>query len=207
MRATRQVQVRTVTGVCSAIGGIAWVAACFVHNSLPQGCIGDQCGGGNAMRGSSPVDTTLFVVAGLMLASSGMGLLVLAHRRAGSGRLGVLAGISAGLGLVLLAAAGVVSIVDNNWNGMPGLVIPGVLLLVLGLVLVAAVVLRAHVVPVWVAALLLGTALLLLFANEQTSRILLAVPFGIAWLTMGVVLLRTPAGQGSRPPAFALEDE
>jgi hypothetical protein len=193
MRIHSDVQVRTVTGVCSTVGGVSWTVACFVHNSLPQGCIGDQCDD-RAMRGSSPLATTLFGLAGVLLAVSGVGLLLLARRAARWGRLGSLAAIAAALGLLLLAGAFVMStFVDNDWEGMPGLVIPGILLLAVGLVLVAAVVLRAHVVPAWLAVLLLGTALLLPFANEQTSRILLAVPFGVAWLTLGVTLLRGPA--------------
>jgi hypothetical protein len=155
------------------------------------------------MRGSSPVASTLFVVAGLMLALSGIGLLVLAHQRRRLGRLGALAGTAAALGLLLLAAAALVSAVDNDWNGMPGLVIPGIVLLAVGLVLVAAVVLRARVVTTWMGALLLGTAVLLPFANEQTSRILLAVPFGVAWLTLGLALLRDQMREPRHPSAIA----
>jgi hypothetical protein len=202
MRTVSDGQVRNVTGVCSAIGGVAWVVACFVHNSLPQGCIDEQCAGRD-MRGSSPVATTLFVVAGLMLAISGIGLLLLAHQRRRVGRLGALAATTAALGLLLLGGAGVMSAVDNDWNGMPGLVIPGIFLLAVGLVLVAWVVLRARVVPAPLAALLVVTAVLLPFANEQTSRILLAVPFGIAWLVLGVVLMRDPGRRRSRTPSLA----
>ena len=46
--------------------------------------------------------------------------------------------------------------------------------------------------PTWVAALMLVTVVLLPFSNEQTSRILLAVPFGLAWMLAGAVLLRGP---------------
>ena len=62
---------------------------------------------------------------------------------------------------------------------MPGLVVPGVLLLGLGLALTAWVVLRARILAVPLSLSLLATALLLPFANEQTSRVLLAVPFGV----------------------------
>jgi hypothetical protein len=189
MRTMSELQVRRVAGTCSAVGGLAWVVACFVHNSLPQGCIGDQCDY-RPMRGSSPVSMTLFLVAGVMLAISGIGLLVLAHRTARFGRLGALAGTTAALGLLVLGAAGVMSLVDNDWNGMPALAVPGILLTAVGLVLVAVLVLRARVVPTWLGVLLVGTALLLPFTNDQTSRILLAVPFGLAWLTLGVILVR-----------------
>jgi hypothetical protein len=182
---------RRLTGVVSALGGAAWVAACLVHNTLPQGCIGDQCDHAT-MRGSTPVATTLFVAAGLLLVASGLGLFIEARRRARLGRPGAAAVVTGALGLLLLAAATVVSTVDNDWAGMPGLVLPGIILLAVGLVLVAVVVLRARVVPVWVAALLLATAVLVPFANEQTSRILLAVPFGLAWLVLGLTLVRGP---------------
>jgi hypothetical protein len=180
-----------VTGVCSVVGGLAWAAACLVHNSLPQGCIDEGCAA-RTMRGSSPLDGLLFVVAGLMLAASGLGLLLLARAGSGLGRTGIAAGAAGAAGCLLLGAALVVStFVDNNWNGMPGLGVPGVLLLAVGLVLVAVVVLRARVLPAWCAALLLTTALPLPFANEQTSRILLAVPFGLCWMAAGVALLRS----------------
>jgi hypothetical protein len=37
---------------------------------------------------------------------------------------------------------------------------------------------------------MMATAILLPFANEQTSRILLAVPFGVAWAVFGLSLMR-----------------
>ena len=93
--------------------------------------------------------------------------------------------------LILLGVAFVVStFVDNDWNGMPGLVVPGIVLVATGLVLVAWAVLRAGVLPRWTALLLVASAVLLPFANEQTSRILLAVPFGLCWMVAGAVLLR-----------------
>jgi hypothetical protein len=55
---------------------------------------------------------------------------------------------------------------------------------------VAVVVIRSRVLPTALSALLLATVVTLPFANEQTSRILLAVPFGLTWLGAGVLLLR-----------------
>jgi hypothetical protein len=152
---------------------------------IDQGCVD------TTMRGSTPVDQMLFALAGLMLACTGLGCLRLTMERQGLGRLGVVAAATGGVGLLLLAAAGVVStFIDDDWDGMPGLVVPGILLLAAGLVLVAAVVIRARLVPVALSSMLLATALLLPVANKQTSRILLAVPFGLCWLGLGVVLLR-----------------
>src|SRR5215203_333127 len=123
-----------LTGICSAVGGLSWTAACFVHNSLPQGCIDASCAG-SGMRGSSPAGLTLFAIAGLMLSASGVGLLLVARQRTGLGKIGLVAGVAGAVGLLLLLAAGVMStFVDNEWNGMPGLVVPGILLLAVGLV-------------------------------------------------------------------------
>jgi hypothetical protein len=99
--------------------------------------------------------------------------------------------------LTLLLAAGVVStFVDDEWDGMPGLVVPGVVLLTVGLALTSIVVVRARVLPTALLAVLLVTVAALPFANEQTSRILLAVPFGLTWLCAGALLLvRSPATQ------------
>ena len=92
MRALTDTQVRTATGVCSTIGGLSWAVACFVHNTLPQGCIDEGCAD-RSMRGSTTLDPVLFGLAGVLLAVSGIGLLVLAHQRGGLGRLGALAGL------------------------------------------------------------------------------------------------------------------
>lgn len=128
-----------------------------------------------------------------MLVVSGLGMLMLTRRVGALGRLGILGMLTGGLGCVLLAAAVIISgFINSEWNGMPGLVVPGVLLLAVGAFLLVWVVYRVRLLPNWVALLLLGTALLVPFANEQTSRILLAVPFGVAWLVAGVTLFVQP---------------
>ena len=150
------------------------------------------------LRGNSTAAVALFLVAGVMIAISAIGMLLLARRVGGLGRLGVAALSAGGLGSALLLLAGVVSgFVDNDWGGMPAVVVPGVVLLTVGAVLLGWVVLRANLLPVWVALALVGTALLLPFANEQTSRILLAVPFGAAWVAAGVALALPRAWRGS----------
>ena len=182
------------------MGGLAWVAACLVHDSLPQGCIDAGCTD-RAMRDSTTAGEVLVGVAGLMLAASGVSLLLLARAaRGGLGATGVAAAVAGVVGLTLLLAAGVMSsFVDSDWSGMPGLVVPGMGLLAVAMVLVTGLVLRAGVLPTWVSVLLVVAALLLLFANEQTSRILLAVPFGLTWGVAGVLLLRRSRGSRQVP--------
>ena len=179
-----------IIGAFSLAGGLAWVAACLVHNAQPQGCIGDACDLGGTERGSTAVDQTLMVVAGLLLAVSGLGLLLLPRRRGRSQVAGMVAALAGSLALVMLLSALVVASRDPDWEGMPGLVVPGVVLLAIALVSLGFQVLRAEVLPRVVAVVLIATALLLPFANEQTSRILLAIPFGLAWVAAGIALLR-----------------
>ncbi|RIK14719.1 MAG: hypothetical protein DCC50_10375 [Acidobacteria bacterium] len=94
------------------------------------------------------------------------------------------------LGIGLFAAAGSVSTFgDPDWDGMPLLVGPGIMLVVLGLVVLAVVVWRSRVLPRGLVVAVLLTALLLPLANEQTRLVLLAVPFGLAWAAAGVWLL------------------
>ena len=82
---------------------------------------------------------------------------------------------------------------------MPGLVVPGVVLLAIALVSLGVLVLGADLLPRAVAAALIVTALLLPWANEQTSRILLAVPFGLAWVAAGVALLAQSKSAAALP--------
>ena len=188
-----------VTGLSAGLGGLAWTIGCFVHNSLPQGCIEDVCEGPPAvpMRGGSTTAVALFLVAGVMLAISAIGMLLLVRRVGGLGPIGAAALSAGGLGCALLIVAGIISgFVDNDWGGMPALVVPGVVLLAVGAALLGWVALRVNLLPMWVWLTLVGTALLLPFANEQTSRILLAVPFGTAWVVAGVVLALPRASRG-----------
>ena len=149
------------------------------------------------MRGDSTTAVALFLVAGVMLAISAIGMLLLARRVGGLGPIGAAALSAGGLGCALLIVAGIISgFVDNDWGGMPALVVPGVVLLAVGAALLGWVALRVNLLPMWVSLTLVGTALLLPFANEQTSRILLAVPFGAAWVVAGVVLALPRASPG-----------
>jgi hypothetical protein len=102
----------------------------------------------------------------------------------------VVAALTGSLALVLLLSALLVASQNSDWDGMPGLVVPGVVLLAIALVSLGLHVLMAGVLPRTVAASLIVTALLLPLANEQTSRILLAIPFGLAWVAAGIALLR-----------------
>jgi hypothetical protein len=59
---------------------------------------------------------------------------------------------------------------------MPQFVIPGLLAMVFGFLLVGIAILRSEVLPRWVAVLIIGGALAMLGANEQTARVLRMIP-------------------------------
>jgi hypothetical protein len=59
---------------------------------------------------------------------------------------------------------------------MPQFVIPGLLAMVFGFLLVGIAILRSEVLPRWVAVLIIGGALAMLVANEQTARVLRMIP-------------------------------
>jgi hypothetical protein len=69
---------------------------------------------------------------------------------------------------------------DGDYPLMPYFVIPGVLALVVGFVLLGLAVLRATVL------LIVGTLAMLGF-NDQNAQVLMAIPFGIAWVAAGYV--------------------
>ena len=186
------------TGVSCVVAGTAWVAACLVHNLQPQGCIGEGCAGGAAMRSGTTLGAVLFLLAGAFLALSLAGLVLLARRRLGGSRVALAAAATSAVALVVLLAAAVMAgLVDPDWDGMPLLVGPGILLLTAGVILVAVTLWRARVVPRQLFLAVLAAVALLPFANEQTSLILLAIPFGLVLAAVGVHLLRQP----SRPVA------
>ena len=188
------------TGVCAVLGGAALAAACFAQNTAPQGCIGDTCDT-RPMRDSPAAAVVLEAFAAGLIALSLLGLLVLAHERGRLGRVGRAGAFVGGLGLALLVAAGVVAISDPDFEQMPGLVVPGVLLALVGLLLLAWAIYRADLLPRWLTVLVLVCVLVMVPVNEQTSRVLLAVPFGVAWMLVGLVVLRSPQVSAARAPS------
>jgi hypothetical protein len=75
---------------------------------------------------------------------------------------------------------------------MPFLLVPGLLGVMVGVLFLGAAILRSGVLPRWVGALLASGASCLLAFNEQTARVLLAIPIGLAWVAMGSVLWAEP---------------
>lgn len=70
-----------------------------------------------------------------------------------------------------------------------------------GLAVIGWTVLRSGVLPTWAGIALLAGALLMLGANEQTSLVLLVIPFGLAWAATGLRLLLRRPSVTARPPS------
>lgn len=176
-----------VTAACAVLGGTAWVTACVLHASQPSGCVGNTDCALVPMREATSVTSLLVAATGVLLVVSGAGLLRLIRRRDRLDRTAVLGAAIAALGVGLLAVAVTVQAVlyDDDFSSMPFLVVPGVALLSAGVALVAWTVIRSGLLPRWAGAALVAGAVLLPAANEQTGAVLLAVPFGLAWIAAG----------------------
>jgi len=169
----------------------------------PEGCVGSECDlPGRSARDYG--DLVPVLAAAVLLIAAGVAALVARAQSAGRfGRLGRWGLTIGAAGAALLATSLVVQglFFGGDFPLMPAFVLPGGLALAGGFLLFAAAVLR--VVPRWAGALLVTGAVALVGVNDQDERILLAVPFGAAWMAVGYALW---AGKGQRsipPPEFA----
>lgn len=168
--------------------------AAYLQSLEPIGCIGDGCNG-HAMRDTPASVSLLFGVGGVLMVASVLGLGLLLQRRDGLGRLGVLGCGLLVAGAAVLAAGGVFAVLfpEPSEDAMPGFVIPGFGAIAIGLFLLAVAVFRAHILPTWSVALVAAGVVVMLFVNEQTSRVLFAIPFCLAWAVAGLLLIRATA--------------
>ncbi len=176
-------RIAQVAGASALVGGLAWVVAIVVHALQPQGCVGDECLV-SPQREATSGTSWLMVLAAVALVAFLTALLALLARTGELGWTGV-AGVAACVsGIAALAVMALPTLRDQT-RPLPGLVAVAV-----GLALVGWTVLRSNVVPTWTGIGLLAGVLLLAGVSEQNSRVLLALPFGIAWLITGVVLVK-----------------
>ena len=90
---------------------------------------------------------------------------------------------------------------------MPVVVLPAGLALFGGVLLIIVTALRAGGVPRWAGGLLVLGVLTLVGFNDQDARVLLAIPFGLAWVAVGYALWSGPGtplpGQRDRKGTMA----
>jgi hypothetical protein len=190
------------SGLASVVGGALWVVGTLIHASKPRGCIAEECAF-RPMRESGALDGILMLLSVLLLAVGAVELVTLVrrHGRFGrAGKAGVLIG-AAGATLLVIATLAQAIFFGGDFALMPYFVVPGLLALVVGFVLVGIAVLRAGVLPRWVAVLIIVGALSMLGANEQTARVLLTIPFGLAWVGLGYALWSGVGVPTGRPAA------
>ncbi|MFN2383890.1 MAG: hypothetical protein ABR559_06455 [Gemmatimonadota bacterium] len=144
------------------------------------------------MRQGSPLGSALTIAAVLALAVGVFGLVRHARAMGRFGRIGSVGLVASGTGVVTVIVASLVQSIlfNNDFWAMPYVVIPAALALVIGCVLLGVAILRSGVLPRWAAALLIVGTLALLGMNEQNTQVLLAIPFGVAWVAVGYVLWR-----------------
>lgn len=189
-------------GLAAMLGGALWVIGTLVHASKPRGCIAEECAF-RPMRESGVLDGTLMLLSLLLFAVGAMGLLILIRRSGRFGRVGKTGVLVGAAGGALLVIAGLIQAIffGGDFPLMPFFVIPGVLALIVGFLLVGIAILRAGVLPRWVAVLIIVGALAMLGFNEQTWRALMAIPFGLAWIAVGYGLWSRGGAPTGQPTA------
>ena len=188
------------SGPLLVLGGALWVAWARVHALPTMGCVGDECDlSGRSMREGSPLGSALLIAAVLVLAAGVVGLVSRVRAAGRLGRIGRVGLIASAAGLVTVVVAGLIQAVlfAGDFWAMPYFVIPAALALVIGFVLLGVAILRSGVLPRWSTALLIAGTLALLGMNEQTTQVLLAIPFGVAWAVLGAVLWSQRDGAGT----------
>ncbi len=178
-----------LSGWCCVAGGTTLIALTRRHASLPEGCVGDGCLT-HPMRGTATGEAPLGVVTAVLLGIAAVAVLVVASRTRPLGKLGGAAlACAAGASAFWAASAVVTTTIDGDVPWMPLLVLPAVALFVAAAVLLGVVLLRAKLVPTWLAVAVVATASLLLLAYEQTALVLFAVPFGAVCVVLGLDLI------------------
>lgn len=180
-------------GGAAVLGGLLWSLGFAYHATKPRGCIAEECLT-RPMRSPTVFDGVLISSAMVLIVAGAVGMVLLVRS---SGRVGAQARaglVLGGAGIATVAVAGFVQemFFDGDFEQMPYLVVPGLAMLVVGFALLGVAVLRLRVLPAWVSTLLSLATLAMIGANEQTSRALLYIPFGIAWVVVGQALWSTP---------------
>ncbi|MDP9380876.1 MAG: hypothetical protein M3Q29_12145 [Chloroflexota bacterium] len=175
-------------GVAAMMGGALWSAWAVLVSLKPEGCIAAECDlPGRSAR--SYDDLAPVLILAVVLIGAGVVAVAMMARAAGRfgrlGRAGLILGV---LGAFALAASLLVQTLfyEGDFPLMPTFVIPGGLALAVGFLLFGISLLR--VLPRWAGVLLVLGALAMLGVNDQNERVLLAIPFGIAWMAVGYVL-------------------
>ncbi|HET7035577.1 MAG TPA: hypothetical protein VFI42_07845 [Thermomicrobiaceae bacterium] len=177
------------------LGGAIWILRAVWLALLPAGCVGAACSQVTNSARHSALATPLLALAIALMAVAAIGMMVqafLAERMGWLGRAGTIALAMAGAELAVYALAS--NLFDNQIKPLAAMGGP---LLILGILLTGAALLRAGALHrSAIMALLLGSVAMLGY-NDQNAQVLLALPFGVAWLVVGLTLLLKPEPQST----------
>ena len=136
------------------------------------------------MREFGAFDSILSLLALLLLVVGVVGVVIRIREAGRFGRLGRMGLIMGACGGALVLTSNLVQAIffGGDFPLMPYFFLPGVLALVAGFLLLGIAILRARVMPNWVAMLLILGTLALFGMNMETARVLLTIPLGVAWV-------------------------
>lgn len=182
-----------LTGLLCVAGG----AGLVMLFGSQGGCLGDACnrrGFPGAQAGEKPWGLATLVC----LAAAAAGLIWAAGRRDPVRKAAVATVLCAvGAGLFGVATAVTVAKTGGETWLMPVFVFPTLLLAVAAAIVVASVVLRARLVPRWVAVSMIVAAALLPLYQPQTLGSFIPALLGVTWAVLGAHLVVS----GGRLPA------
>ena len=176
------------SGLAALLGGALIVLYAVTTASMSSGCIGEIECATREMRDTGSIDALLML--GFLLVAAGAVGLVLSLREIGQfGWLARAGGIVGAVGFALAVLAAITAAMTGGMSPlMPYFVVPGLLAIIVGFLLLAAPVLRARALPLPTDILLIMSLLAMFGFNDQNWRVLLAVPFGVAWMAVGYTL-------------------
>jgi hypothetical protein len=188
------------SGLAAIVGGLLWIVNAVLTASKLRGCIGIDCQS-SAIRNTDDL-LPIFLVALLLISFGLIGLVIRASHAGRFGRLGPIGVVFCAAGGALVVIASLIQAIffGGDFPLMPFFVVPGSLAVIVGFLLLGIAILRARVLPRWVARLLIVGTLAMLGFNDQTAQALLAMPFGISWIAVGYALW-LEKGEEPRQPA------
>ena len=188
------------SGLAAMLGGVMLTVHAVGVSTMPRGCIGNAECATRPMRETGVFE--LYFLLALPLILAGMAGLALRTRQTGRfGRLGWtgamvgVVGVAALVGAILVQAG----LFGGDFSLMPFFVIPGGFALIAGFALVGIAVLRAGVLPLWSSVLLVASTVAMLGFNDQNARVLLTIPFALAWVAAGYILWSGGRDAARRP--------
>ena len=186
-----------LTGLWCVAGGTGLVVLFGSQGS----CLGDICNS-RGLPGTQPREKPWGVATLVCLVIAAVGLFRAAGRRDPVGPAARAAALcTIGATVFGAAAAEAVSRTGGETWLMPVFVFPTLLLTMAAFIIVAAVVLRAQLVPRWIPVSMIVAAALVPLYQSQTPGNFIPALLGLTWVALGAVLL--VVGARSPVPAAA----